>query len=166
MFATASEDDAAELAALRNEAAKKLTERFGKGPWSGNCTEKGVLFGMKTSNMVVARQNGSIVGTLSLQTKKPWATDLAYFTQVNKPLYLVSMFVSVDRQGQGIGRRLLNEAVKIAREWPTDAIRLDAFDADAGAGEFYAKCGFREVGKATYREVPLRYFEIIVMREE
>ena len=45
---------------------------------------------------------------------------------------------------------------------PSDAIRLDAFDADAGAGEFYSKCGFREVGRASYRSVPLIYFEMLV----
>lgn len=166
VFETATEEDASEIARLRNQASKKLTERFGKGPWSGNCTEKGVLYGMRTANMVVARENGGIAGTLSLQTKKPWAIDPAYFTAVKKPLYLVSMFVTVERQGQGIGRRLMEEAVKIARAWPAEAILLDAYDATAGAGDFYAKCGFREVGKVTYREVPLRYFEKMVMGEE
>ena len=162
LFETAREEDAAELALIRNAASKKLLERFGKGPWSGGCTEKGVLFGMRTSQMVIARENGKILGTLSLQTKKPWAINPAYFTQVRKPLYLVSMFVAVERQGQGIGRQLLDEAVAIARKWPADAIRLDAYDAEAGAGDFYAKCGFREVGRAKYKEVPLRYFELIV----
>jgi GNAT superfamily N-acetyltransferase len=162
VFETAREADATELAALRNEAAKRLTEKFGKGPWSSGCTEKGVLYGMKTSGMVIARVDGRIVGTLSLQTKKPWAIDPAHFTKVRNPLYLTTMVVAVDRQGQGIGRRLLEEALEIARTWPADAIRLDAYDANAGAGEFYAKCGFREVGRAKYKQVPLRYFEMIV----
>jgi GNAT superfamily N-acetyltransferase len=162
VFETATEGDATELAAIRNEAAKKLTERFGKGPWSGGCTEKGILYGMRTSRMVVARENGRIVGTLSLHTKKPWAIDASYFTKVRKPLYLTSMFVAVEHQGTGIGRRLLEEAVEIAREWPADTIRLDAYDAKAGAGDFYAKCGFGEVGRAKYKEVALRYFERII----
>jgi GNAT superfamily N-acetyltransferase len=72
------------------------------------------------------------------------------------------MFVAVESQGKGIGRRLLAEAVETARAWPGDGIRLDAYDAKAGAGDFYAKCGFREVGRATYRQVPLRYFEMLV----
>ena len=162
VFETAREEDATELAEIRNNAANQLTERFGKGPWSGGCTEKGVLYGMRTSRMVVARENGRILGTLSLHTKKPWAIDPAYFTRVRKPLYLTSMFVAVERQGRGIGRRLLEEAVEIARAWPTDAIRLDAYDATAGAGDFYAKCGFLEVGRAKYKGVGLRYFERII----
>jgi hypothetical protein len=50
----------------------------------------------------------------------------------------------------------------VARAWPSQAIRLDAYDADAGAGGFYAKCGFREVGRVTYRTVPLIYFELLL----
>ena len=57
---------------------------------------------------------------------------------------------------------MLDEAKEIARAWPGDAIRLDAYDAAAGAGEFYAKCGFREVGRATYRGTPLIYFELML----
>jgi GNAT superfamily N-acetyltransferase len=158
-FADATEEDAAELAVIRNAAAKKLTEKHGKGPWSSGCTDNGVLYGMRTSRMVIARNGQGILGTLSLATKKPWAIDLKYFTPVRKPLYLTSMVVAVEGQRKGIGRRLLDGAMEIAREWPAHAIRLDAYDAEAGAGDFYAKCGFREVGRAKYREVPLRYFE-------
>jgi GNAT superfamily N-acetyltransferase len=140
VFETATEDDATELAELRNNAANKLSEMFGKGPWSGGCTEKGILYGMRIARMIVARENGKITGTMSLHTKKPWAIDPAYFTKVKKPLYLTSMFVAVERQNIGVGRQLLEQAVEIAREWPVDAIRLDAYDAAAGAGDFYARC--------------------------
>jgi hypothetical protein len=48
------------------------------------------------------------------------------------------------------------------RDWPADAIRLDAFNADAGAGGFYRKCGFREVASVVYRNDPLLYFELVL----
>jgi hypothetical protein len=51
----------------------------------------------------------------------------------------------------------------VARAWPSQAIRLDAYDATAGAGRFYLKCGFREVGRVTYRKVPLIYFELLLL---
>ena len=72
------------------------------------------------------------------------------------------MAVAPDRQRQGIGRLCIDEVRRIAAGWPSDAIRLDAFDAQAGAGEFYSQCGFREVGRASYRNVPLIYFEMLV----
>jgi len=70
--------------------------------------------------------------------------------------------VSPDVQGQGLGRRCLDEARAIAKAWPADAIFLDAYDTAAGAGEFYRKCGFREVGRVTYRGTPLIYYEWLV----
>lgn len=49
----------------------------------------------------------------------------------------------------------------VARAWPSQAIRLDAYDSAAGAAGFYAGCGCREVGRVTYRRVPLIYFELL-----
>ena len=112
--------------------------------------------------MLVLREGGRIAGTLRLATKKPWAIDRAYFVDVKRPLYLTDMAVLPVRQRMGIGRLMLAEATTVARRWPGDAIRLDAYDAPAGAGSFYAKCGFREVGRKSYRGVPLLYFELLL----
>jgi GNAT superfamily N-acetyltransferase len=161
-FSIATPADAVELGALHTAVAEDLTRRYGKGFWSTKTSEKGALFGIRNSRVLIARNGKTIVGTLSLPTKKPWAIDVSYFTQVQKPLYLIGMAVIPAMQRQGIGRRLLKEAVKQARAWPADAIRLDAFDADAGAGAFYAKCGFREVGRVIYRQAPLIYFELVL----
>jgi GNAT superfamily N-acetyltransferase len=154
--------DAPALATMRNTIADDLTMRHGRGHWSGHHTERGILPGIRTSQVVVARMRQRIVGTFRLTTKKPWAIDAAYFTPVACPLYLLDMAVEPDLQRRGIGRRLLDEAVTVARRWPADAIRLDAYDAAAGAGDFYAKCGYCEVGRVTYRGVPLVYFELVL----
>jgi GNAT superfamily N-acetyltransferase len=90
----------------------------------------------KFSRILVARANRRIVGTLRLATKKPWAIDTSYFTPAERPLYLTGMAVHPDSQGKGIGRLMLKEAEALARAWPADAIRLDAFDAAAGDGRF------------------------------
>lgn len=161
-FSIAAQSQAPALAALHNAVSEDLTRRYGRGPWSSGSTEKGALFGMRNSRVIVACQGKTVVATLRLPTKKPWAIDVSYFTPVKKALYLTNMAVTPALQRQGIGRKLLEEAVKQARAWPADAIRLDAFDADAGAGAFYAKCGFREVGRVTYRKAPLVYFELVL----
>ena len=161
-FSTAVQSDASELAALHTAASEDLTQRFGQGLWSSIATEKGVLFAIRNKHVVVARKGEHIVGTLILQTKKPWAIDVSYFTPVKKSLYLTGMAVLPEMQKRGIGRALLEKATTLAREWPADAIRLDAWDADAGAGRFYAKCGYREVAHATYKTAPLIYFELML----
>ena len=161
-FQLATDKDAAELAGLHTAVAEHLTAKHGHGPWSVATTEKQVRYAMRTSRVYVARQGAEIVGTLRLATKKPWAIDLSYFSKCQLPLYLLAMAVLPRMQRQGLGRRCLEEARQIAREWPADAIRLDAYDADAGAGLFYARCGYTEVGRTSYRNVPLVYYEQLV----
>ena len=111
---------------------------------------------------MVARRDGAIVGVLRLETKKPWAIDKNYFVPFGRPLYLLDMAVDPALQRQGIGRRLLDEALVVAKAMPADSIRLDAYDHAAGAGGFYARCGFKEVGRVTYKGTPLVYYELIL----
>jgi GNAT superfamily N-acetyltransferase len=142
-------------------AAEDLTARFGGGHWSGHASERGVAWDMRQGSVLVARRGAKIVGTLKLSTRKPWAIDVAYFTPCERPWYLTNMAVDPAHQGKGIGTRCVEEAVKLVREWGGEALRLDAYDAvaGAGAGPFYAKCGFTEVGRVTYRITPLIYYE-------
>jgi ribosomal protein S18 acetylase RimI-like enzyme len=161
-FQFAADADGSQIAALRSTTAAHLTVTFGKGHWSHGATERAVSRDLKTARVLVLRRGPSIVATVTLATKKPWAIDLAYFTAVPKALYLHAMAVAPELQRRGIGRELVREAIAVARLWPSQAIRLDAYDSVAGAGEFYAKCGFREVGRVTYRTVPLIYFELLL----
>ncbi len=158
----ATAEDVSSLVALRAAVNGHLVAQYGKGYWASGSTEKGVLFAMKRGTVYVAKEGQNAIATLTLSTRKPWAIDTKYFSASKRPLYLTSMEVSPDRQRKGVGRLCLDEARRIASEWPADSIRLDAYDAAAGAGEFYRKCGFREVGRATYRNAPLIYFEMLV----
>ena len=158
-FQSASRSDAASLAALHTAVADHLTVLHGHGPWSFKTSEKGVLYAMRTSRVFVARLGMEIVGTLHLATKKPWAIDTSYFAARSRPLYLLAMAVTPAKQRQGIGRLCLQEAVRIGRALPADAIRLDAYDARAGGGGFYERCGWTERGRVSYRGTPLIYYE-------
>jgi GNAT superfamily N-acetyltransferase len=158
--ARAAESDAAEIAALRTAVARELTRLHGRGHWSFEVTDRSVAAAVRTSCVLVARDGRQIVATLRLATKKPWAIDRAFYAKSRRPLYLTDMAVQPERQRQGLGRELLNEAATVARQWPADAIRLDAYDNEAGAGPFYAKCGFTQVGRKTFRGVPLVYYEL------
>jgi len=161
-FSLATAADAPELATLHTAASADLTQRYGAGFWSHVATERGVLFSMRYARVLLARKGKAMVGTLRLANKKPWAIDVTYFTPVQKAIYLTGMAVLPKHQRQGIGRELLNKAVEEARAWPANAIRLDAFDADAGAGGFYARCGFHETARVIYRNDPLIYFELVL----
>ena len=164
-FALATEDDARALAEVRSAAAAHLTARFGAGHWSAHVGERGVLFGMRQSHVWVARHGDVVAGTFRLSTRKPWAIDPSYFTLSAHPLYLTDMAVHPGLQHMGIGRRCLEEACRQALALAADTIRLDAYDANAGAGPFYAKCGFHEVARVSYKGNPLIYFERMLARE-
>ena len=161
-FRPATPDDASGIAGLRRAVADDLTRRYGKGHWSFAGTEKSVLHDIQTSSVVVAENTTRMIATLRLASRKPWAIDTKYFRDCGTPLYLTTMAVDPGMQRRGIGRRCIGHARQIAGEWAANAIRLDAYDAPAGAGEFYVKCGFREVGRVSYRENPLVYLELML----
>ena len=166
-FAIASAKDVEALISLYRDVAEDLTTRFGPGPWSPPRTynPNPLRYDISRSKFVlvlIARDRVGIAGSLRLQTKKPWSIDAARFSPAKRPLYLTSMAVDPRVQRKGVGRRLLEEARTLARAWPGDAIRLDTFDTDAGAEGFYAKCGYREVARVTYRGIPHVDFELSV----
>ena len=132
-------EDAAAIAALLTTVAEGLTRQYGTGHWSHASTKKAVLSGMKRSRVYVARNDAGIVATLTLATKKPWAIDRRYFSDVKRPLCLLGMAVGPGQRGGGIGKQCIFAAKVICREWPADALFLDAYDDAAGAGEFYRK---------------------------
>lgn len=158
----ATADDVGDVVSLRNAVAADLTSRYGKGHWSMNVSDRGVRFQMTRSTIYVARYRGRLVASLALSKRKPWAIDTSYFRATERPLYLTGMAVAPDKQRNGIGGLCIEQVPEIARQWPADVIRLDAYDAAAGGGEFYRKCGFREVGRVSYKGNPLIYFEMLL----
>jgi ribosomal protein S18 acetylase RimI-like enzyme len=161
-FRDATLKDVAAIAGLQNAAAGALTARFGEGHWSTLVTERSVELSLRQARVRVGIADKRIVSVLRLATKKPWAIDMSYFTPVKRPLYLTGMAIAVQHQRRGVGKQALADARAVATAWPADAIRLDAFDANAGAGRFYAKCGFNERGRVKYRGDPLIYYELLL----
>jgi GNAT superfamily N-acetyltransferase len=165
-FRRAEDGDASAILSLRTAVAEDLTRRHGIGHWSAAPSEKSVLRDIRTSQVLAGIDGDTLVGTLCLVTKKPWAIDPSYFTPVRSVLYLVNMAVTPGSQRRGIGRLCLAEAARMAREGAAEAIRLDAYDAAAGAGEFYRRCGYREVGRTSFRGTPLIYFEQLLLERQ
>ena len=161
-FRDATIKDVAAIAGIQNAAAGALTARYGSGYWSSLVTERSAELALRHARVRVGMVDRRIVTVLRLATKKPWAIDVSYFTPVKRPLYLTGMAVSVEHQREGLGHLALDDARDTAADWPADAIRLDAFDADAGAGGFYDKCGFQERGRIVYKGNPLIYYELLV----
>ena len=155
----ATPQDAASLAALHAAANDALTAKFGRGAWSAHSSEKAVRFHMTRSTIYILRRRAAIVATFALSTRKPWAINRSYYDSGEHPLYLTGMAVAPKHQRCGVGAAVLSELPAIVKSWPADSIRLCAFAGPAGAGDFYRKCGFREVRQASYKGTPHIYFD-------
>jgi len=161
-FRDASLDDVPAIAGIQNAAAGALTARFGVGHWSSLVTERSAALSQRHARVRVGRSGKRILTVVRLATKKPWAIDVSYFTPVKRSLYLTGLAVYVAHQGRGLGRLAMEDAREVARALPADAIRLDAYDSPAGAGDFYTKCGFTDRGRVVYRGDPLVYYELLL----
>jgi GNAT superfamily N-acetyltransferase len=158
----ASADDIPELVAMRTRVSQHLAKKFGEGYWAGRPSGGGERFLMRIGQVYIARYRGRLVAALALTTRKPWSIDVKNFRACAKPLYVRAMAVDPARQRKGVGRKCIAEVRRIAKEMGRDAIRLDAFDCAAGAGEFYRKCGFTEAARVVYKGVPHIDFEMML----
>ena len=161
-FRFATQEDVPSILRLRLACDADQARRFGTNRWVTTISEKSVARGLRSSRVLIAERDEQVVAMLRMETKKPWAVDLRYFTPVRKAVYLHDVDVDPRLQRTGAGRQMIERAKELAREWPVEAIRLDAYDGAADAGSFYRKCGFSEVGRAVYRGVPLVYFEFVL----
>ena len=87
---------------------------------------------IELGRVLVAREDATVVGHLQL-------------IPGDRPLVLEikSMGVAEDRQGQGIGRMLVDAAVAIARSDGAATLLVSTATADVGTLRFYQRVGFR-----------------------
>jgi GNAT superfamily N-acetyltransferase len=154
--------DAQALADLRGAVAREMTRRHGPGPWSPCPSKAEVTRQLRASQVLIAREEARIVGTVRLATANPLVFDSRSFTPVQTALYVLGLAVAPDCRRQGIGRQLMEAAKEVARSRPAQALWLDAYDSEAGAGPFYLRCGFRRVGPSAFKEARLVYYEWLV----
>jgi ribosomal protein S18 acetylase RimI-like enzyme len=143
----ASLSDAGAIVALRTAVALGMAQEFGAGPWSACPDLAEVEQQLRVSQVLVARREAGIIGTVRLAT------------MAQSAFYVLGLAVAPDCRGMGVGRRLMKAAKDAARSRPEMALWLDAYDHAAGAGPFYIKCGFRERGRTTHDGMALILYE-------
>jgi ribosomal protein S18 acetylase RimI-like enzyme len=63
---------------------------------------------------------------------------------VREHAYVYDIEVEADRRGEGWGRRLLERAEAVAREWGVASLQLNVFGDNEVARSLYRSAGFRE----------------------
>jgi GNAT superfamily N-acetyltransferase len=148
------------LTALRIAVARDMTDRHGDGPWSALPSKAVVVRQIRASHALIARCDDEAVGTVRLAWANPAIFDSAsFFTPASAALYVLGLAVAPAHRHEGIGRELIEASKQVARDWPAQALWLDTYDHAAGAGGFYERCGFREVGASALNHLPLLYYE-------
>ena len=93
---------------------------------------------------LVADDGDQLVGTLQLNQR--------YSTWETAPYgYVEDFCVAPSRRGEGIGRLLLAQVERWARERGWIRIDLDVSTSLAGTLRFYERCGYRDTGSVLYR---------------
>ena len=95
---------------------------------------------------LVAESAGEAVGYAKLQVDSREAS-----VQAQKPLELCRLYVQQEKVGGGIGARLMKECLALAKELDCDVVWLGVWEHNPRAQKFYARHGFRIVGRHIFQ---------------
>lgn len=93
--------------------------------------------------LLVARQGGEIVGVAAVSFA--WTLEHG-----GKSAWLDELYVLPERRGRGVGRALLGEVKRAARELGCAAIDLEVDQEHSRAERLYAREGFRRLPRARW----------------
>lgn len=153
-------DDLEPVRHILAAAADDLTARFGQGHWSGVRAMETLQTHAVAGDLYVVEAASIAVGALRLTERKIGFYKQDWFARPEDPAgYLLDMAVHPAHQNRGVGRRAMQLAERVAQRAGLLAVRLDAYQGPAGAGDFYKKCGYTLVHSGEIRGIGLEYFE-------
>ena len=105
--------------------------------------------GLAAGALRVAELNGRIIGTVILLQEQDSAYGQAdWQIPLEEPVSVVhTLAVDPEYSRQGIGRALLDYAAETGRQQGLKAIRLDVYEENRRAIQFYEACGYRCCGR-------------------
>lgn len=89
-------------------------------------------------NMFVYEEDERILGLLEMSIKNNKANPIA---QKRKTIFIEDIVVDVDNRKKGIGKKLYQYAVEIAKQEEADAIELNVWSFNESAIKFYESLG-------------------------
>ena len=92
-----------------------------------------IMYGKPEGGIILCKTNDEYVGCVGIRKINSNTAELK------------RMFIKQDWQKQGIGKKLLEKAVELARELNYTTIRLDTLNYMTPAIKLYKGCGFYEI---------------------
>jgi ribosomal protein S18 acetylase RimI-like enzyme len=145
----ATADDVLAIADLNVAAYREFAKRLGPTPWRAmEKNLRGVARLTGWARFLVVRTPRGLAGSVGYCP--PGKSDVAVFEPEWASIVLLA--VSPRHRRRGIGRALVRDCIRRARDERAPAIGLFTSELMTGAGELYRSLGFRED-----RELPPRY---------
>lgn len=145
----ATADDVLAIADLNVAAYREFAKRLGPTPWRAmEKNLRGVARLTGWARFLVVRTPRGLAGSVGYCP--PGKSDVAVFEPEWASIVLLA--VSPRHRRRGIGRALVRDCIRRARDELAPAIGLFTSELMTGAGELYRSLGFRED-----RELPPRY---------
>jgi GNAT superfamily N-acetyltransferase len=114
--------------------------RFSRGELAG-------LIACETCYLAVAERDGEVIGFVEASIRGG-----ADATDVNRPWCGVhNLMVKPGRRRAGVGKRLMEAAGAWAQTQGLSDVRLNVFEFNEGAREFYARLGYRTVSRQLHK---------------
>ena len=113
-------------------------------------TIDGIKAYIDEGSMYLYREDDAIVGAMAVTAYQgedyhaiEWSQKLAD----NEVAVIHILAVNPDKQGAGIGSKMIHEAIRLAHDKKMKAIRLDALASNTPAHRIYERLGFEYRGK-------------------
>jgi GNAT superfamily N-acetyltransferase len=159
-FRRATVHDIPAIVMLWRAVNQKLGLRLGRPVWTKFAAPEGVYLEMRKASVYILRDEEIVIAVFTLTMQKPWGIEEMPFNPAARPLYLTDMAVHPNWRQHEIEQICIRAAIKIAKRWPCDALRLDTYDSELGNDGVVDKLGFRNVGTTWYRDMPSVCFEL------
>lgn len=90
-------------------------------------------------------------GTLVAYCKLRYPSHYTRYTDARDPIELGQLYALPTHTGTGIGTRLMDWALGVARERSHDAVLLSVYSENFGAQRFYQRYGFGKIADITFQ---------------
>ena len=90
-------------------------------------------------------------GTLVAYCKLRYPSHYTSYTDARDPIELGQLYALPTHTGTGIGARLMDWALDVARERSHDAVLLSVYSENFGAQRFYQRYGFGKIADITFQ---------------
>ena len=159
----ASENDLEQVIGNLRSANQKL---LGEGiyQWDDTYPTRELLESdIHNKTMFVAFEHDRVIASVSVDTKEPAVySSISWNPETSNPLMIHRLCVTPEKQGQGVGRKMLDFTEIYGAEQGHDCARVDVHTANVVALATYEHRGFKRLGEVFF---PRRTMPFICMEK-